>query len=157
MTIIRNRKRKILVCALAIWPLTYPFWSYGPLPFKSLQFVATDVSVLQISTHSLLFHNRKVRIVGFLSANSRSPSVHSNELSYVNLLGDSIDLCLENDYEQEMLSLNGMYVLIEGNFDAFNKSSNAFSIGTICDVSRVQFWSDPQSPRIRNFLPRKQP
>jgi hypothetical protein len=147
MKFTKKQKKNMLLCAILIWPLTYPFWNYGPLPFKSLQFALTDVSVLQIATHPLLFHNRKLRVIGFLSASSRAASLHFNELSYVNALGDSTDLCLNSNHRQEIISLNNMYVIVEGNFDAFNKSSGAFSVGKICSIDRVQFWSDPQNPR----------
>ncbi|OJJ25995.1 hypothetical protein BI308_08535 [Roseofilum reptotaenium AO1-A] len=117
-----------------------------PAPTTYFQFYEATVSPIQLIANSILFHNRKVRVIGFLEYDHKHASLYPSQNSYLHALQDQIAVEI-NALVKENKNMSLNYVIIEGFFDAFCYRYRPLSYSNIHKITRMDLWSYTNDPK----------
>ena len=84
------------IVLVGIFTVFYLLLPWLPSPIPSLQLFPTDTSLIQLIANPILFHNRKVKTIGFVSLDFEDKNLYFSEDSYSYGLYDRISLDLKN-------------------------------------------------------------
>ena len=135
-----------LVTLLIILLLFYLQLPYLPAPTSYFQFKPARVSPIQLIANPILFHNRKVRVIGFLAYDYKHASLYPSQHSYLHSLQDQIAI-ERNSLVKESKNMSLNYVIIEGVFDAFYYRYRPLAYSKIHKINRIDLWSYTDNQR----------
>ena len=100
-----------------------------------------SVSIIELIANSDKYHNKKIRVVGFLNLDFESKALYLSSSDYEHSITKNA-IWVSVDKSGEYKKFNKQYVLVDGVFDAESKGHLKLYSGTIMDVDRVISWGE---------------
>lgn len=108
----------------------------------SAQAKTTDATLLQILADPVKYHQKMVRVIGYLHLKRYDDAIYLHEEDYRHALyGNSLWVDATDDMRNHEDRLTDRYVILEGIFDAENHGTLGAHTGTIRRVTRCEVWT----------------
>ena len=106
-----------------------------------------DATLLQILANPVKYHNKVVRLIGYLHLKRYDDAVYLHEEDYTHALyGNAIWVDATDDMRNHEKKLSDRYVILEGFFDAEKRGPMGAYTGTIRKIMRCEAWSSDSTP-----------
>src|SRR5687768_10295279 len=95
------------------------------------------ISIITLLQHPDLYHEKKVRIIGFVAMEFEHHAIYVSVEDYNHAITKNA-IWLEVNVNDEIKKFNKQYVLIEGVFDKTKKGHLKLYSGTITNIDRIE-------------------
>lgn len=100
-----------------------------------------DISMVQLLATPERFHNKRVRVIGFLGLEFEGNALYLHEDDLKNRISrNAIWFDIPRSWEKHPPALSDHYVLVEGTFDSKSLGHMGAFSGTITSVTRAEIW-----------------
>ena len=103
-----------------------------------------NVSIINLIANPEKYHNKDVTVIGVgnLEFEGNKICLSNNDLEY-HVINNCLWITLNQEVsENEVESLNGKYIIIEGTFDMEYTGHLGMYSGAIVDITRYELWED---------------
>jgi hypothetical protein len=132
----RAKKRIVFACLILFILFNLPLLNYWYYEFGVC---SARCSVLELSNKAWMYHNRSVRVTGFLSLDFEDTTLYPSKEYEQYHLGRGIWINDIRTFTSSRNELNKRYVLIEGTFSSMYHGHDTLAAGSIQRVTKVDF------------------